>query len=154
MSRKRWSITSNFICPKCGLEFPIPRNHGQQREKGHIKDLYCPTCNKVQKFREYTYNQAYKTLDGEIIEEKPMTDFKIIMEDGNSKEETKLYLKNGSMVFDKEEFVKNFNSYMIKWCFDRRRITRLKKMIDTDVPAPNWGVVNKNGKVYYIKYVH
>ena len=108
----------------------------------------------MQKFREYTYNQAYKTLDGEIIEEKPMTDFKIIMEDGNSKEETKLYLKNGSMVFDKEEFVKNFNSYMIKWCFDRRRITRLKKMIDTDVPAPNWGVVNKNGKVYYIKYVH
>lgn len=115
--------------------------------------MYCPTCNKIQKFTEYSHKQAYKTLDGEIIEEKPMTNFKIIMEDGHSKEETKACLKNGTMVFNKEEFIENFNSYMIKWCFDRRRIARLKKMIDTGVPAPNWGVVNKNGKTYYIKYV-
>ena len=85
MSKKKRSTISNFICPECGLEFPIPRKIGQQREKGHIKDLYCPICNKIQKFTEYTYKQSYKTLEGKIIEEKPLTDFKIIMEDGHSK---------------------------------------------------------------------
>ena len=73
MSKKKRSTISNFICPECGLEFPIPRKIGQQREKGHIKDLYCPICNKIQKFTEYTYKQSYKTLEGEIIEEKPLT---------------------------------------------------------------------------------
>ena len=152
MSKKKRSTISNFICPECGLEFPIPRKIGQQREKGHIKDLYCPICNKIQKFTEYTYKQSYKTLEGEIIEETPLTDFKIIMEDGNSKEETISYLKNGVLVFDKEEFIDNFNSYMIEWCFDRRRIEKLKKMIDTGVPIRNWGIVTKNGKTYYIRY--
>ena len=105
-----------------------------------------------EKFTEYTYKQSYKTLEGEIIEEKPLTDFKIIMEDGHSKEETISYLKNGVLVFDKEEFIENFNSYMIEWCFDRRRIEKLKKMIDTGVPIRNWGIVTKNGKTYYIRY--
>ena len=95
---------------------------------------------------------SLKTLEGEIIEEKPLTDFKIIMEDGHSKEETISYLKNGVLVFDKEEFIENFNSYMIEWCFDRRRIEKLKKMIDTGVPIRNWGIVTKNGKTYYIRY--
>ena len=70
MSRKRWSVTSIFVCPECGLEFPIPRYHGKQRERGHIKDLYCPTCNKVQKFREYSYKQTYRNLDGDVIENR------------------------------------------------------------------------------------
>ena len=68
MSRKKWTVTSTFVCPECKLEFPLPRIHGKQRESGHIKDLFCPTCGKVQKFTQYSYRQAYKTLDGEIIE--------------------------------------------------------------------------------------
>ena len=36
--------------------------------------------------------------------------------------------------------------------FDRRRIEKLKKMIDTGVPIRNWGIVTKNGKTYYIRY--
>ena len=35
---------------------------------------------------------------------------------------------------------------------DRRRIEKLKKMIDTGVPIRNWGIVTKNGKTYYIRY--
>ena len=76
------------------LSSPIPRKIWTTERKGGIlKDLYCPICNKIQKFTEYTYKQSYKTLEGEIIEEKPLTDFKIIMEDGHSKEETISYLK-------------------------------------------------------------
>ena len=73
---------------------------------------------------------------------------KIVIIDENKYEIIKEY-KNG---FDKEEFIENFNSYMIEWCFDRRRIEKLKKMIDTGVPIRNWGIVTKNGKTYYIRY--
>lgn len=155
MSKKKRSTISNFICPECGLEFPIPRKIGQQREKGHIKDLYCPICNKIQKFTEYTYKQSYKTLEGEIIEEKkkPLTDFKNNYGGRSLKRRDHIiFKKNGVLVFDKEEFIENFNSYMIEWCFDRRRIEKLKKMIDTGVPIRNWGIVTKNGKTYYIRY--
>jgi len=37
-----------YICPECGMKFPIPRK--KRREKGHIKDLWCPGCKKIQKF--------------------------------------------------------------------------------------------------------
>ena len=66
--KKKIRVISNFICPECGLNFPLPRNHGRQRKNGHIKDIYCPKCDKIQKFREYKYKQVYKTLDGEIID--------------------------------------------------------------------------------------
>ena len=42
--------------------------------------------------------------------------------------------------------------FLIEWCIDRRRIEKLKKMIDTGVPIRNWGIVTKNGKTYYIRY--
>ena len=66
--KKKIRTISNFICPECCLNFPLPRNHGRQRKNGHIKDIYCPKCDKIQKFREYKYKQGYKTLDGEIID--------------------------------------------------------------------------------------
>lgn len=65
--RRRWMVTSTFVCPECDTEIPLPREHCTQREKGHIKDLYCPKCKKKQKFKEYNYKQFYKTLDGEVI---------------------------------------------------------------------------------------
>lgn len=67
-NKKKVSVTSTFVCSECGLEFPLPRIHGKQREKDHIKDLFCPMCGKVQKFKEYAYKRPYKTLDGTIIE--------------------------------------------------------------------------------------
>ena len=44
--RRRWMVTSTFVCPECDTEIPLPREHCTQREKGHIKDLYCPKCKK------------------------------------------------------------------------------------------------------------
>lgn len=67
-NKRKVRVISNFVCPECGLEFPLPRIHGQQRKNGHIKDVFCPVCGKVQKFQEYKYKQCYKTLDGEIID--------------------------------------------------------------------------------------
>lgn len=65
--RRVYIKMSTFVCPECGFEMQLPRKHSKLREKGHIKDIYCPGCKAVRKFKEYTYKQCYKTLDGEVI---------------------------------------------------------------------------------------
>jgi len=37
---------SDCVCIICKSNFPIPRIK-HQRERGHIKDLYCPKCGKI-----------------------------------------------------------------------------------------------------------
>ena len=60
-------VTSSFICPDCNKAIlMLPRNHNR-REKGHIKDLFCPWCKIVQKCMEVRDDETYKTMSGEII---------------------------------------------------------------------------------------
>ena len=65
--KRRPYVISNFICEECGTTVPLPRCHGQQREHGHIKDLWCPGCKKESKFKEIKYKESYKTMAGEVI---------------------------------------------------------------------------------------
>ena len=58
---------SDFVCPECGHIIPIPRKNSQRRENGHIKDLYCPWCDKIQKMTEYRADQPIRNGLGEII---------------------------------------------------------------------------------------
>jgi len=52
--RKRTNMfTSYLTCNKCGKQFPIMRSKGYKREKGHIKDLWCPFCKTESKFKEF-----------------------------------------------------------------------------------------------------
>ncbi len=38
---------SDFYCTCCGKKgLPVQRKKGQEREKGHLKKLYCIFCNK------------------------------------------------------------------------------------------------------------
>lgn len=60
-------VISNFICQECSTVVPLPRCHGRQRERGHIKDIWCPSCKKESKFREIKYKESYKTMEGELI---------------------------------------------------------------------------------------
>jgi len=48
--RKRTTI-EYYECPVCGFRFPIPRK--KCREKGHIKDLWCPMCKEERKMVKY-----------------------------------------------------------------------------------------------------
>lgn len=52
---------STLICPVCGKPFPIMRNYGRQRERGHIKDIWCPYCKQTQKMSEVRAGDYYKT---------------------------------------------------------------------------------------------
>lgn len=49
---KQKTITTDLICPDCGTIFPISRRETSQRQKYHIKDLFCYKCNKTTKFIE------------------------------------------------------------------------------------------------------
>lgn len=60
-------VISNFVCSNCNTVIPLPRNHGRQRKRGHIKDLYCPACDKITKCKEFTYQDFYMNMDGEIL---------------------------------------------------------------------------------------
>ena len=68
LRRQRYMDLSDFICPQCKRRFPIMRNRGRKRKRGHIKDIWCPYCCKVQKFIEirnddfiYIYNGVDNT---------------------------------------------------------------------------------------------
>ena len=65
--RRTDCIISNFVCQDCGKVLMFPRNHGRQRKKNHIKDIYCPYCRDVRKFHEVTYKDSYVTADGLVI---------------------------------------------------------------------------------------
>jgi len=65
--RKRQFTVSDFICPVCGNTIPLPRKKSSQRKDGHIKDIWCPYCGKVQKFAEIKDTQSIRTLDWENI---------------------------------------------------------------------------------------
>lgn len=43
---------------------------GSLRKKRHIKDMYCPVCKCKRQFKEITYQDNYKNLDGEIVNGK------------------------------------------------------------------------------------
>ncbi len=51
--RKRGNMyTSYMTCSECGKKFPIMRCKGNMREKGHLKDMWCPFCKQDVKFIE------------------------------------------------------------------------------------------------------
>ena len=66
MKKQRFMDLSTFICPECGKSFPIMRNHGQQRKRGHIKDIWCPYCGGVKKFREIRRSDYIETENSVI----------------------------------------------------------------------------------------
>lgn len=82
-----------------------------------------------------------------------MDQVNILMADGCSKYEAKRHLKNGTLIFDKSNFVSNFETYMSEWNVDKEMYDGLKMMIKKDIPYRDWGVVYINGMTYYIMYI-
>jgi hypothetical protein len=58
---------SDFYCTHCGTHIPLPRKVQKQREAGHLKHIYCPTCREDRQFIEIRPFGSY-TLDDFIIE--------------------------------------------------------------------------------------
>ncbi len=67
MRKQRFMDLSMLICPECGGTFPIMRNHGSHRERGHIKDIWCPYCKADRKFEEISKRDHFVKENGEVI---------------------------------------------------------------------------------------
>ena len=67
MKKKRFTDISTCICQECGSKMTVPREHGNLRKKGHIKDMWCPHCKKETKFLEIRDGDWYYNDDGTII---------------------------------------------------------------------------------------
>ena len=82
----------------------------------------------------------------------------ILMEDRCTKSEAEKHLKNGTTIF--EDFEENFDKYMEEWksgfaedsedYFEM--VESYRNMVETGIPATDWGIVKKDGKTYYIQY--
>lgn len=64
---------SYFVCPECSTEIPLPRLKGKSRKKQHIKTLYCTCCRTERDFTEYPEKDYYKTMAGDILQDKYRT---------------------------------------------------------------------------------
>lgn len=57
------AISDRFFCTQCGHEtLPVLRLPHQKREKGHLKNLYCPYCrteNNCVEVRSDCFNYTY-----------------------------------------------------------------------------------------------
>lgn len=80
-------------------------------------------------------------------------EIEIIMKDRKTEREAKKYLEKGAIVF--EDFEENFEGYMKEWesSMDSENVEKFRKMIETKEPVQDWGVVEYEGKTYYIMYV-
>ena len=80
----------------------------------------------------------------------------ILMADGCTKSEAEKYLKNGTTVYyDLEE---HLDKYLSDWEYlnddsdDIKYTDSVAKMVQTKEPLVDWGIVEKDGKTYYIEY--
>lgn len=68
MKRCQFTI-SQCICPDCKNKFPIPRKISKQREKGHLKDIWCPFCKETKTMLEIRESDTYLNSIGEDLRE-------------------------------------------------------------------------------------
>ena len=68
MKRANAVTISDFYCTQCKSKgISIPRKNGQQREGGHLKNMYCPSCQKMRNHVEIRPFGSY-TLDDFLLE--------------------------------------------------------------------------------------
>lgn len=62
MKKRKYSI-SKFICTQCGSEIYLPRTKNKQREKDHLKIIYCIKCKERVNHREVRETDFEGTLN-------------------------------------------------------------------------------------------
>ena len=80
-----------------------------------------------------------------------MDEIKILMMDGCTESEAKKHLERGTMVYS--DMAENFDKYAEEWQLDEEEREAIRNMIDNKEPAQDWGVVEIDGKTYFIQYV-
>ena len=86
------------------------------------------------------------------ISERDKRDIEILMADGCTKDDAIKHINSGTIVY--EDLEENLDSYLdeMKGYNDEEIIEGIKNMVITKDPLPDWGVVNKDGKYFFIAY--
>lgn len=77
-------------------------------------------------------------------------EIEILMQDGCTRAEAEKHLKNGTVVFD--DFEENFEAYLDEWDVEEEDKEAYRKMVADKIPVADWGIVEQDGKTYYIDY--
>lgn len=78
-------------------------------------------------------------------------EIELLMLDRCTKSEAEKHLKHGSTIF--EDFEENIESYLDEWnIIEEEDKDEYRKMVTDKIPARDWGIVEDNGKTYYIMY--
>ena len=78
-------------------------------------------------------------------------DVDILMLNGCTRAEAEKHLKNGTVIF--KDFKDNLESYLDEWDIEEEDREPYRKMVTDKIPVADWGIVEQDGKTYYISYV-
>lgn len=78
----------------------------------------------------------------------------ILMEDYCTFDEAVKHIKNGVWIYKAEDFENNLDDYLDDWGIEStdEEADKYCEMIKTGRPLDCWGVVDHDGKRYYIEY--
>lgn len=77
-------------------------------------------------------------------------EIEILMEDRCTRKEAEKHLKDGATIF--EDFEENLESYLDEWDIEGEDREAYRKMVTDKIPVADWGIVEQDGKTYYIDY--
>lgn len=78
-------------------------------------------------------------------------EIEILMDDRCTRREAEKLLKAGTTIF--EDFEENLEAYLDEWNIEEEDKEPYRKMVTNKIPVADWGIVEQDGKTYYIMYV-
>ena len=67
MKQGKRFVCDTLVCTICGNKTTVPRMCDRRRARGHIKDMWCPYCQRKTKFKEILFEDAVRNFDGELL---------------------------------------------------------------------------------------
>lgn len=90
----------------------------------------------------------------EEVKKAMLEDIEILMADGKTESDAISLLVYGTTIYDDFEENGGIEEYIDEWYYDDDLAENLREMVKSGVPAPDWGVVDLDGKRYFIEYCY
>lgn len=78
-------------------------------------------------------------------------EIELLMKDGDTRSEAEKHLKDGAMII--EDLAENLESYLDEWDVEEEDREAYRNMVENKIPVADWGIVEDDGKTFYIMYV-
>lgn len=75
----------------------------------------------------------------------------LLIKDGDTRSEAEKHLKDGAMII--EDLEENLENYLDEWGVEEEDREAYRNMIEKKIPVADWGIVEDDGKTFYIMYV-